>query len=285
MEPLDPRHQRTQATHSSGDGLWSPLKESGSLTDRIAVRIGSLISEQGLEPGTRLPSEREMAKLLGVSRPALREAVKVLEARGRLVVRHGQGVFVGNGSPDALRDELMGIEVTLAELYAMREVLEVPAAAWAAEQASEEDLVALERSLVQQEEARSARPLDYGRLGKLDAEFHLLIVETAGNRFLKKTLGILQEMLSAGMETTLTIPGRVGQSRRDHQAIFEAIRAGDCEGARRASLAHIQGARDAALERVHQQGRSGSEPEISAAQTGHHVPPASGKIATSPTAP
>lgn len=254
------------------DPLWSPIKESGSLTDRIAERIDTLISRQEMDQGARLPSEREMARMLGVSRPALREAVKVLEARGRLVVRHGQGVFVGSGETDPLRSGLLGVEVNLAELYAMREVLEVPAASWAAGRANPEEIAALSDALELEEQAR-VDPIDYERLKKLDADFHLRIVELAKNRFLSRTLGILQEMISAGMETTLIIPGRVGQARRDHRAIFEAISRQDPEAAGAAALAHIQGARDAALERVRMESRlrmAVSDPAIS-------VPPLGGE--------
>ena len=60
-----------------------PIKEAGNLTDRIVVRIEELIANEKLAEGERLPAERDMARMLGVSRPALREAVKTLEARGR----------------------------------------------------------------------------------------------------------------------------------------------------------------------------------------------------------
>ena len=112
--------------------LWSPIKESGSLTDKIVARIDELIASEDLQEGQRLPSERDMARLLGVSRPALREAVRVLEARGRVAVRHGQGVFVGAGDIGTIKTRLANMEVSLAELFAMRQVLEVPAAEWAA---------------------------------------------------------------------------------------------------------------------------------------------------------
>ncbi|MHB1536440.1 MAG: FadR/GntR family transcriptional regulator [Acidimicrobiales bacterium] len=232
-----------------GDLLWAPIRAPGSLTEKIAARIGELIDTEQLSVGERLPSERDMARLLGVSRPALREAVKTLEAHGRLVVRHGQGVFVGTGEPDMGRDRWANLEVTLAELYAMREVLEEPAAAWAASSATAEEVEGLAGMLAREEEAR-CEPIDFANLGKLDAAFHLRIVELAKNRFLGQTLGVLQEILASGMETTLTIPGRVGQSRRDHRAIFDAIRDAKPDAARAATLAHIHGARDAALERV-----------------------------------
>lgn len=254
------RHPGELPSHGDRDGqgdsdaLWVPLKQSGSLTERIVERIGNLIETESLRSGERLPSEREMARLLGVSRPALREAVKTLEAHGRLVVRHGQGVFVGPGnvgpgSNDAMRSRLASLEVSLAELFAMRSVLEEPAAAWAAAAATQEQLEGLEEALRAEEEARQP-PIDFARLGQLDAAFHLRIVQMANNRFLSQTLGILHEMLDAGMETTLTVPGRVERSRQDHRALFEAVRAREPERARQAAAAHIQGAREAAMARV-----------------------------------
>jgi GntR family transcriptional regulator, transcriptional repressor for pyruvate dehydrogenase complex len=230
--------------------LWTPVKEGGHLTDRIVARIESLMTEESLRPGQRLPPEREMAQLLGVSRPALREAVKTLEARGQLVVRHGQGVFVGQRPEDAVQARLADLKVSLEELFAMREVLEGPAAAWAAAAITPAKRDLLERALAAEQSARRP-PIDLGRLATLDAAFHLRIVEVAENRFLHRTLGVLHEMLAAGMETTLHIPGRLEASARDHQAIFQAIADGDADAARVAAERHIHGARDAARAQIH----------------------------------
>jgi GntR family transcriptional repressor for pyruvate dehydrogenase complex len=92
--------------------------------------------------------------------------------------------------------------------------------------------------------------VDFDRLQQLDAQFHLRIVEAAGNRFLSQTLDVLQGILSTGMRTTLTIPGRLESSRRDHQRILDAVLAGDAAGARRAAKAHVAAARRAALSRL-----------------------------------
>jgi len=239
--------------------MWSPIKEPGHLTDRIVARIEDLIGSELLSEGQRLPSEREMASLLGVSRPALREAVKTLEARGRLVVRHGQGVFVRQNAVSAISERFANLEVTLSELFAMREVLEVAAAAWAADAATDDEIALLAVLLREEKEARMP-PVDFERIGKLDAEFHLGIVEMAKNRFLSQMIGVLQEMLAAGMETTLTIPGRLERSRRDHEALFRAISNRDPDAARTAAFRHIDGARAAAIERVRREGKLLPEP-------------------------
>lgn len=231
--------------------LWKPLRESGTLSDRVVGRIEELITADRLQPGQRLPSERELAHLLGVSRPVVREAVKRLEEQGQLEVRHGQGVFVRQTVSSGIRARLATLSVNLRELFAMREVLEGPAAAWAAEAATPEGLERLANLLEQQERAR-VEPVDFDRLRELDAAFHLAIVELAGNRFLLQTMGVLQEILASGMQTTLRLPGRVEASRRDHQTIFDAIANGDAEGARRAARAHVDAARGAAMARIEQ---------------------------------
>lgn len=228
---------------------WDPIKQPGSLTDRIVDRIGQLIDAEGLSAGERLPAEREMARMLGVSRPAVREAVKVLEERGRLVVRHGQGVYVARDAIDEVRQRLLTLEVNLNELFDMRLVLEEPAAAWAARRATADDVAELAQRLAAEEVARKP-PIDFDRLRRLDTAFHMQIVRMAKNRFLQQTLGVLQEMIGSGMETTLVIPGRVDVARSDHRRIFAAIAGHDAEEAVAAIHDHIAGARDAALARV-----------------------------------
>jgi GntR family transcriptional repressor for pyruvate dehydrogenase complex len=93
-------------------------------------------------------------------------------------------------------------------------------------------------------------PRDFARLQPLDAAFHMRLVEAAGNRFLRQTLGVLQEMLAAGMETTLVVPGRLEKSRGEHDRILAAVRAGDAAGARAAARKHIRGAYKVALRRL-----------------------------------
>jgi len=246
---VSPGHRPAEREDVAVDPLWSPIKQAGNLTDRIVATIEDLIASERLAEGERLPAERDMASMLGVSRPALREAVKTLEARGRLVVRHGQGVFVRQDAAGAMRARLSNLELTLGELFAMREVLEVSAAGWAAGAATAEELQSL-ADLLATEDAARQDPLDLKRIGSLDANFHLHIVEMAKNRFLSQMVGVLQEMLAAGMETTLAVPGRLEQSRHDHRALYDAIRAGDADAARRAAFVHIDGARRAAFERV-----------------------------------
>lgn len=246
------RQSSTPGRGPTGNGIWQPVTEQGSLADRIVSQVEKLIADERLRPGDRLPSERDMAVLLQVSRPSLREAVRILQARGRLLVRHGQGVFVREARVEReLRRALLATEVSAGELFAMREVLEVPAAAWAARQITDAQLAGLRRTLDRMGSMiGSRRALDFDTLAALDVDFHMGIIAAAGNRFLRQTSGVLHEMLLSGMETTLSIPGRPESSRRDHGQIYAALTAHDPSAARRASRAHIRAAHAAAVGRI-----------------------------------
>jgi GntR family transcriptional repressor for pyruvate dehydrogenase complex len=233
------------------ESLWGPIKESGNLSVRIVTLIEDLIDSHALEEGQKLPPERDLARMLGVSRPALREAVKTLEAHQRLVVKHGQGVFVGLNKQDLVRQRLANLEISLMELFLMRNVLETTASKWAAEAASDSEVAQLEQIIEEQERAY-LEPIDFTRLKDLDAAFHQTVVSMAKNRFLIQTFEVLQEMIGEGMETTLQVPGRIKVSRVDHRRIFEAIRDHDPEAAGAAAAVHIEGAKDAAWKRLRQ---------------------------------
>jgi GntR family transcriptional regulator, transcriptional repressor for pyruvate dehydrogenase complex len=236
--------------------VWQSVAPVGTVSDRIEQQILKLITTEEIKPGDRLPSERDLAVLLGVSRPSVREAVKSLEAHGRLQVRHGQGVFVtAPPSEKELRAALAQQELSLGELFAMREVLEVPAAGWAASAGDEAHIAAAAAALEDMDRVIRASPTDFARLQARDAAFHMRIVEAAGNRFLEQTLGILQEMLATGMETTLRLPGRLMKSRAEHEAILGALRRGDSAAARAAARKHIRSAQHAARLRLQNEQR------------------------------
>jgi GntR family transcriptional repressor for pyruvate dehydrogenase complex len=223
------------------------------VSELIARRILEVITADKLKPGDQLPPERELAAMLGTSRPSLREALQSLKARGYLDIRHGAGVFVADpATTKTLRQAMAADTMSLTELFDMREVLELPAAEWAARAARTEGqpkltLVAAAYDTLRQ--ASEPPVQDWGQLQHLDAQFHMRIVEAAGNRFLARTTGVLQEILAQCMDTTLRIPGRLEKSRTEHRYILEALLAGDSAAAKRAARSHIRAAHAAALSR------------------------------------
>lgn len=231
--------------------MWSSVREKGNISERIAAQIEAQLSSEALKPGDRLPPERELAEQLGTSRPTLREAVRILQAQGRLVVKHGLGVFVAEpATKQALDAALRRSEVDLNELFSMREVIEAPAARWAAEKVTDADIAGLRAILDELDAAFEVSPHDFQRLARLDADFHLRIADLAGNRFLRQTTDVLHDILLEGMKTTLLIPGRRAIARKQHERIVAALAQGDPVAAARAARTHVRNAHRAALDRI-----------------------------------
>ena len=215
---------------------------------RIATQLIELIDLQKLNPGDRLPPERQLADLLEVSRPSLREALHILQAQGLVQIKHGQGTFVQEPIvAQELRASMMTKTHGLNELFDAREVLEGPASKWAAEKATKEDIRLLRTTLNQIDTVTTSQPIDFDQLQLLDAKFHLTIVGIAGNRFINQTLNVLQDVMRMSMETTLRLPGRSEISRSQHSEILTAIENGDGELASKLTLKHITGARKTAV--------------------------------------
>lgn len=225
------------------------------LTLRIREEILREIDERRLAPGDRLPSEREIAELLQVSRPSVREAVTALEVEGRLEVVHGRGVFVAEPETSRrLRASLARHHHDLSELFMMREALEVPATTWAADKQDTRALREVQDAFDALELAwqgdRLGDHVDDEELGRLDAAFHLAIVRASGNRFMEQVQDVLNEMMRTSMSTTLRVPGRARRSRTEHARILAAVLAGDAAGAGRAARAHVRHAHRAAVTRT-----------------------------------
>jgi len=203
------------------------------------------IKDSGLKGGDRLESERELAKILGISRPSLREAIQILQVQGRLVVRHGIGIFVlDEADGEKLRDSLRAAQHRIEELFQMREILEAPAVEWAAERRTDEQLQAMKSAAHNLNNAIAENPIDFDKVRKLDMEFHLTIVRSAQNQFLNQTLGTLQEIMYRSMDNTLKLPGRIDASEHEHGVILEAIEKKDPIAARLMIIQHIHNARD-----------------------------------------
>jgi GntR family transcriptional repressor for pyruvate dehydrogenase complex len=203
------------------------------------------IDREGLKAGDRLDSERELAKILGISRPSLREAIQVLQVQGRLVVKHGIGIFVLDEiEGEKLRDSLKAARHRIEELFQMREILEAPAVEWAAERRTSEQLQEMRAAAEELNRAIAGNEIDFEKVRRLDMQFHLTIVKSAQNHFLNQTLGTLQEIMFKSMDNTLKLPGRIDASEHEHGVILEAIEKRDPIAARLMIIQHIHNARD-----------------------------------------
>ncbi|MFD1505079.1 FadR/GntR family transcriptional regulator [Georgenia yuyongxinii] len=238
---------------------WQVIGRSG-LIARIRGEILRVMTERHLQPGERLPAERDLAAALEVSRPSVREAVRTLEAEGRLVVKHGQGVFVAEpATQQKLRGSLQDWEEDLSQLFAMREVIEVPAARWASQRKDPGELARIRAAYATLEGALDSDDVQNDKVQRLDALFHTRIVQAAGNSLLEQTQAVIYDLLLEGMRTTLEVEGRAAASRKEHLRILAAIESGDAEGAAEAAREHVLRARAAAERHLNAMSRQAAD--------------------------
>ncbi len=141
------------------DGVLEPLVRDKRLSDRVADAVVELIRRSGHEPGDPLPSERQLAERLQVSRSVVREAVRELAARGFVAVRPGVGLVVAEMSASSASETLGRFvrgsrDVDFPEIQEVRRVIESEIAELAARRASDEGIERLRAALEQQKSSR-----------------------------------------------------------------------------------------------------------------------------------
>ena len=205
----------------------------------IVEYIQRLILKGGLKAGQRLPSQREMAEQLGVSRPSVREALTVLETMGLVTVRVGSGVFVTKA--DARRPLWRYSDrCTPADVYEARLGLEGYAARLAAARI---DKPAKERLRRCTDVMRNALETgDVISLAVNDTEFHDMIFELSGNPVLAAMYRPVREMLVESQRLPMAQFDRLSETVREHEAILEGIASQDPDTAEAAMQCHIRSA-------------------------------------------
>jgi len=216
----------------------------------VAERIRSFVAGERLKPGDRLGREEDLAREFGVSRPTLREALRLLSSEHlvRASKGPGGGIFVaatpeqgiGLSVSAAVAKMLDANSIGLDELLETRMLLEIPLAGLAAERASEQDVVVL-RALV--EEVNSAAD-DHARTVEADAQVHHLIAQIADNRlagaFSRWIVDVLQPRLAAIIERAVVV-SVIAEQDRD---LLKAIVRADPVAAERAMREHLVYLRD-----------------------------------------
>ncbi|HEV3473076.1 MAG TPA: FadR/GntR family transcriptional regulator [Actinomycetota bacterium] len=210
------------------------------LRDRAADQILDMLISGGLNPGERLPPERELCARLNVSRTVVREALNLLEARGLISIEHGRGAVVSGGNTDAVRDTLELIlrvrPKVLWELLEMRKILEVEIAGLAAERATEEQVQAM-RTQLERMLASIDTPNGYV---DADVEFHAVLARAARNEVLLTMLEPIVDLLRASRRVSASRrPGSALRALGEHEEILRCVEVGDTEGARREMRAHL----------------------------------------------
>lgn len=228
---------------------------------QIADQLRALIDSGEFPPGSRLPAERELAKMLGVSRASVREAMIALEVIGLVDVRVGNGVLVCEPPGRALTDEPvmtqvtrdqwkevdpeLGIEVDFSAeippfaLLQARRLIEPEAAALAAQNATEGELEAILEAF--ERNTRDNRAHSHTHPG--DRLFHIRIAQASGNSayalMIKHLLGHQYGSMFQRLQAHYTCDDMPFRSEHEHRLILDALRNRDAEGAREAMAAHL----------------------------------------------
>lgn len=213
----------------------------GKTFERIAARIRASISSGELRPGDRLPKETDLAASLKVSRPTVREALKVLEAMRVLESSTGPtgGTFVrtlnGAGVAEHLAESiglLLDVDaLTLEELHASREAIEIPAAGMAALRRTPEDLAAIIEA-IERDSLKDADSM------VADVSFHRAVAAASGNRMLSVFMGSVH-LTVRRLAERYEMPDVKEASQKHHVLIYEAIAAGDEDLARSRMREHL----------------------------------------------
>jgi len=222
----------------------SKIVRSSRPYEQIVQQVEESIHKGALKAGDQLPPERELAEQFGVSRTAVREAVKALREKGLVEAYPGRGTFITDGSSYTIRQSLdrmmrSGHEgfTSLAEV---REILEPEIAALATTRAGEEDIAAMREQVAAMDAAKG----DPEAYIEADLDFHLALAEAADNAIILSLIDSIVGLLREQRMGIFQVDGGPERGQYHHKRILEAIEHRDPVGAREAMKAHLKQIRE-----------------------------------------
>jgi GntR family transcriptional repressor for pyruvate dehydrogenase complex len=223
----------------------SPAAEFGPIErkivwEQVAEQLLAMLRQKHLGPGDRLPPERELAAMMQVSRPSLREALRALSLMNVLEVRQGAGTYVTSLEPELLVEHLDFVlsldDSSLIELFEARKIVEMGIAGLAAQRITDEELAELEAVLARSQAALE-RPADFLRA---DEALHKAITKAARNPIMSRVVDSISRLLLLSRSRTIEIPGVRAQTVADHRALVAALQQRDPDAAQTAMLQHLE---------------------------------------------
>jgi GntR family transcriptional repressor for pyruvate dehydrogenase complex len=237
------------------------------MASEIARRLVDYLLSGGVEPGARIPSERQLAEAFGVGRSAVREAIAALTLIGLIEVRHGDGTYLKRPEspllPQVVEWGLLLGEQRTADLVEARQKIEVIIAGLAALRRTDDDVADLARILRRMESEASDNG-DSTAFVDADVEFHLRLAETARNSALRDVLSSIQALLRAWIGR-VTAEGNRDVSYAEHVPVLAAVQARDPEAAERAMGSHMSSAAQRLQETLDRAARDGGRTSAKAA--------------------
>ena len=219
--------------------------QSSRLYEQIVKQIEESILKGALKAGDQLPAERELAQQFGVSRTAVREAVKTLREKGLVESYSGRGTFITNGTSQAIKQSLdfmmrIGQQDGLAQLAEVRQILEPEIAALAASRVQEQHLAMMREAVAVMDEALR----DPDAYIEADLDFHLSLAEAAENPIILSLIDSIVGLLREQRLRIFYVDGGPERGQFHHKRILEAVERHDADGARDAMRAHLQQVRE-----------------------------------------
>lgn len=211
-----------------------------AVAEDIVSHLLLLIREKKLRPGDKLPPERELAAMMQVSRPSLREALRTLSIMRVVELRHGSGAYITALEPATLVEHLDFVfsldDSTYLQLFQTRKILEPGICSLAAQHITEEELTHLEDCV----ERSKGGPGNLEVYLQADLDLHEIITQAARNPLLNRIMASIRSLGRASRQRTSTLPGVFAQTIQDHQEIISALRAHDAQAAHQAMLTHLE---------------------------------------------
>lgn len=253
-QPADGRRNSgTEAPAAIDWGSLSPVPVR--LSASVAAQIEEMVASGQLQTGRRLPSERRLAELLGVSRGSVREAITELEVKGLVTRRPGIGTHIRRPSHSLFTGPIVSggglSDRETTELLDLREAIEPAIAARAAERATSADVEEI-RTLARAFENTEG---DVERRMQLDAEFHQAIARATQNALLAGLVERFMNALDATRRVSAQTESRFRMSKSAHRKIAAAISNGDPDAAEREMLEHVRAITAFLSDSQHRRGR------------------------------
>jgi GntR family transcriptional repressor for pyruvate dehydrogenase complex len=213
----------------------------GTTSEEVISQLREMIHRGELRPGDRLPPERDLAKLLGVSRPTLRAGIRSLAAVGVLQSRQGAGTFiVKSDGPPSLDSNPLRLMASLhgftsGEMFEARKSLEMAIAGLAAERATSDHIASLSEEIA----GMYASLDDPEQFLVHDMRFHQMVASSSGNRILTSLMNMVATILFDVRSKTVKRAKDLKESAEMHRHVYRAIRERDSEAARNAMRDHL----------------------------------------------
>jgi len=215
------------------------IVRSSRLYEQIVQQVEESIQKGQLKPGDQLPPERELAEQFGVSRTAVREAVKALREKGLVEAYPGRGTFITDGTSYTIRQSLDRMMRTGNEGFAflaeVRQILEPEIAALATTRADDEALEAMRKQVEIMDTAKE----DPDSFIEADLDFHLALAEAAANPIILSLIDSIVGLLREQRMGIFQVEGGPERGQYHHKKILQAVEHRDAAGAREAMKAHL----------------------------------------------